>query len=95
MATVNVRIDDNVKADAQKVLDDIGLSMSNAVSIYFKQIALHKAIPFKLSADPVLEPTDELKALLAEVREDIKNDRNLSPAMDRDETLAYLKDLRG
>ena len=95
MATVNVRIDDSVKADAQKVLDDIGLSMSNAISIYFKQIALHKAIPFKLSAEMALEPTEELQALLAEVSDDIKNNRNLTPAMDGDETLAYLQGLRG
>jgi antitoxin component of RelBE/YafQ-DinJ toxin-antitoxin module len=68
--------------------------MSSAISIYLKQIALHKAIPFKLSSEVAPEPTDELKTLLANVRDDIKNDRNLSPAMNGDEAIAYLKGLR-
>lgn len=64
------------------------------MSIYLKQIILQNAIPFKLSAEPVFEPGEELKALLSDVKEDIKNDRNLSPAMTGEESLAYLKGLR-
>jgi len=94
MATINIRVDDSVKTDAQEVLDAIGLSMSSAISIYLKQIALHKAIPFRLAVDAPFEPTENLKGILAEVRGDISTDRNLTPPMSGEETLAYLKSLR-
>jgi len=65
--------------------------------IFLLWLALYcnqNAIPFKLSTEPTFEPNDELKSLLAEVKADIKNDRNLSPALAGDEALAYLKGLR-
>ena len=95
MATLNIRIDDRVKFDAQRVLDDIGLSMSGAISIYLTQIAKSRAIPFRLAADPVeLEPTDDLAAAVAETKNDIRLNRNLSRPIEKSELLTYLKGLR-
>jgi len=94
---LNIRIDDEVKHGAQEVLDEIGLSLSGAVSIYFKQIALQRAIPFRLTAavepDDV-EPTPELAAAIAEAKEDMRRGRNLSKPMDGKEALRRLKGLR-
>ena len=39
MAQVNVRIDDNVKKDAEDVLDEIGMPMTTAVIIFLKTVA--------------------------------------------------------
>ena len=78
MATLNIRIEDAVKSDAQRVLDEIGLSMSGATSIYLTLIAKLRTIPFRLSADPVeLEPTHELATIVAETKNDIRLNRNL------------------
>lgn len=52
MAQINLRIDDDVKRNAEKTLDDIGLSMSAAITIFLKKVAREKRIPFELSADP-------------------------------------------
>ena len=52
MAQISFRVDDNVKTDAEKILDTIGLSMSAAMNIFLKTVAREKRIPFELSADP-------------------------------------------
>ena len=52
MAQISLRIDDEVKRNAERVLDDIGLSMSSAITIFLKKVARENRIPFELSADP-------------------------------------------
>lgn len=52
MAQINVRIDDDIKSNAEKTLDDIGLSMSSAITIFLKTVVRENRIPFELSADP-------------------------------------------
>jgi len=47
-AYVQARIDPQVKADAQAVLAKLGVSMSDAIGFYFRQIVLRQAIPFEL-----------------------------------------------
>ena len=52
MAQISLRIDDEVKRNAERTLDDIGLSMSAAINIFLKTVARENRIPFELSADP-------------------------------------------
>lgn len=47
-ATVQVRIDEQTKAQAQKVLGALDLSMSQAVCLFLRQVVLHRGIPFDL-----------------------------------------------
>ncbi len=95
MATVNARIDDELKRETESVLSDIGLSFSSAITIYFKQIVRERAIPFPLKAsEPLLQPTDEFAEYLREVEGDILHERDLSSAYDEDELFGHLKGLR-
>lgn len=52
MAQISVRIDDDVKRQAEKTLAEIGISMSTAINIFLKKVARESRIPFELSADP-------------------------------------------
>lgn len=52
MTQVSVRIDEDVKENAEKTLNDIGLSMSAAITIFLKKVAREHRIPFELNADP-------------------------------------------
>lgn len=52
MAQINVKIDDDVKKQAEIVLGELGLSMSAAINIYLKKIGNEYRIPFELSTDP-------------------------------------------
>ena len=47
-ATINVRVDEKVKAKAEKILGKIGISMSDTISMLLHQIALQKGIPFEV-----------------------------------------------
>ncbi len=49
---INFRIDKDIKRDAEKVLDDIGLSMSAAVTVFLKKVGREHRIPFELESDP-------------------------------------------
>lgn len=47
-ATIQTRIDPKVKSQAQKILDKLNISMSEAISIFLTQVSLHKGIPFEI-----------------------------------------------
>lgn len=46
--TIQARIDAQSKKDAQKILTFLGLSMSEAITLYFRQIILRRGIPFDI-----------------------------------------------
>ncbi|MCR5294868.1 MAG: type II toxin-antitoxin system RelB/DinJ family antitoxin [Lachnospiraceae bacterium] len=48
-ANVNVRIDVNVKTQAEAILSRIGLSRSVAIDAFYRQIIFHGGIPFSLT----------------------------------------------
>ena len=51
MATLNVRIDENLKKQAEMVFEEVGLTTSSAINIFFKQVVRTNSIPFELIAD--------------------------------------------
>ncbi len=52
MAQINIRVDDDVKKNAEEVCADIGLSLSSAINIFLKKMGREKRIPFEVSVDP-------------------------------------------
>lgn len=50
--TTTLRIDRFVIAAAKPVLDDIGLSVEDAVKVFLRQVAIRRALPFALEAVP-------------------------------------------
>lgn len=47
-ATIQTRIEPKVKNSAQKVLNKLNISMSEAISIFLTQVSLNKGIPFEI-----------------------------------------------
>jgi len=107
MATLTIQIndiDDAIHSEVRNVLDKIGLTMSSVFRIYLQQIAKSRDVPFRSADDdpPMyytdasgdLVPTPYLDAIITEVKEDIRLNRNLSPPIGRNELKAYLKGLR-
>jgi len=45
---IQARIDPQIKEDARGVLDELGITMSEAIVVYLRQIILRRAIPFEL-----------------------------------------------
>ena len=50
MAQTNltIRIDDNIKQEAETLFNRIGLNMSSAINVFFRQAIREQAIPFEL-----------------------------------------------
>jgi DNA-damage-inducible protein J len=51
MAQINIRIDDDLKIEGERLFKELGLTFSSAVSVFISQAVREQAIPFKLSAD--------------------------------------------
>ena len=47
-ATIQARIDEDTKLRAQNILKTLHISMSEAISMYLRQIIFHRGIPFEL-----------------------------------------------
>ena len=47
-AVIQARIDPSVKRKAQKILETLNISMSEAISLYLTQVTLQKGIPFEI-----------------------------------------------
>ncbi len=48
-ATLNLRVDPEVKQSAESVLAQLGISMSTAVDMFLRQVSLTGGIPFKVA----------------------------------------------
>lgn len=71
MATtnINVRVDSELKQEAEALFDDLGLNMSAAITMFLKSAVSHDGIPFDVKR---AVPNEQTKAALAEY-EDMKN----------------------
>ncbi len=50
---LSVRIDVDLKKNVEACLNEMGLNISTAIVMYFKQIQKLRAIPFAVTADPL------------------------------------------
>jgi DNA-damage-inducible protein J len=46
---IRARIEPNIKKESEKILKEIGLSMSDAVGIFLRQVNLNKGLPFSVN----------------------------------------------
>ena len=53
MANVNIRVDDTVKKNAEAIFAELGLSMSTATNIFYKQVIRTGGVPFELKLQPL------------------------------------------
>ena len=61
IATVTVRMDTELKHQAETLFDEIGLNMSSAITVFVKAAVREGRIPFELSADPFYSPANQAR----------------------------------
>ena len=66
-ATIQTRVDPEIKNKAQNILKKLNISMSEAISLYLSQITLHNGIPFEIKIP------NEVTAKTLEAAENGKN----------------------
>lgn len=69
--TLHVRVEPSVKQKAEKTLNDLGLSITEAINVFLSQVILNDGIPFEIKKPKYNKAT--IQAL-----EDTKNQKNLS-----------------
>ena len=62
--TIQVRLDKKTKSQAQKVFKVLDISMSEAIKLFLRQVALQRGIPFEIKipnalTDKVLRESEE------------------------------------
>ena len=63
-AYINARVDKKLKAEAQKVLRDVGVNTSDAVDMFLRQVVMRQGIPFEVRR-PNKKTRRELRAIRA------------------------------
>ena len=48
-SNINVRVDSELKAQAESVLAQLGIPVSSAVNIFLKQVVLQRGLPFEVT----------------------------------------------
>ena len=56
-ANLYVRIEPDVKEQAESILSALGISASNAINMFYKQIILQRGLPFEVKI-PAAKPVD-------------------------------------
>ena len=61
MAQTNltIRIDEDIKRSAESLFDELGMSMSGAINVFFRQAVRERAIPFQIKAKTPEEKYNE------------------------------------
>ena len=83
-ANLYVRIEPDVKEQAESILSELGIPVSNAIQMYYKQIILHRGLPFDVKLPKerplILEELtkDELEAEIQKGLDDIRDGRTVS-----------------
>ncbi len=82
MATTNItmRIDEELKAQLQELVSNLGMDMTTFFTISAKQAVREQRIPFSVSMN--IPNAETIRAI-----EDVRNRRNLSPAFSSVEDL--------
>ena len=68
-----VRINDKIKDQVTPILDDLGLSLSEAINVFLKQVIMTESIPFVIKK---VKYTDEMLQAIKEADEMLKNPDN-------------------
>lgn len=63
MANISVRVEDDVKKDAESILSQLGLSLSTATNVFLRQVILHNGLPFAVELE---QPNAETIAAMKE-----------------------------
>ncbi|OGD84953.1 hypothetical protein A3B51_01345 [Candidatus Curtissbacteria bacterium RIFCSPLOWO2_01_FULL_41_18] len=86
-SVVNVKVNPQVKKEAQAVAEDLGLTLSTLINGYLKQLIRNKTVVFSSLEEA---PTDYLLESLRESREDIKANRVSPTFSNADDAVDWL-----
>ena len=75
MESINIKVDSEVKRQAQELFESLGMSFGTAVNVFIRQAIRENAIPFRVAADPFYSVGNQ--KYLAEVIRDIESGKSV------------------
>lgn len=72
---LNIRVDEELKRQAEALFSELGLNMSTAMNIFLRYSVRYGGIPFELRIE---KPNPETLAAI----DDVNNERNMSKTFD-------------
>ena len=68
-ATIRARIDPELKAEVEKLFNELGLSTTEAINLFYRQVKMRKGLPFNVVVankitEKVFKDTDAKKSLV-------------------------------
>lgn len=79
MANLTVRVDDDLKRQAEEVLADSGLTMTTAINAFLTEVVRSNGIPFALQADSFFSAENQRRLRIAKERMEQKGGTVRSP----------------
>ena len=58
---LNIRIDRDLKTEADEILNKMGMNLSTAVNVFVRQVVRERAIPFNIHLDEELTKAELLR----------------------------------
>lgn len=83
---VNIRMDEDLKRDFDSVCNELGMSMTTAITIFAKKMSREHRIPFEVSVNPFYSESN-LKAL-SESLDQLNSGKIVIKTMDELEEMA-------
>ena len=75
VTNLNIRIDRDIKIQADRLFSDMGMNLTTAVNVFVRQALLERAIPFKIYSgikiDKAKPSIEERRAAMQEIRESL------------------------
>ena len=72
-ANILVRVEPDVKKQAEDILSALGVSASSAINMFYKQIILRNGLPFEVTLPDERKPLDMSKMTQAEIDQTVKD----------------------
>jgi DNA-damage-inducible protein J len=72
MDSVTIRVENEVKSQAASILSDLGLDLSSATRAFYRQVILHKGLPFSVEF-PREQLSPEVEARFAKAEQHLKD----------------------
>ena len=77
-ANLSIRVDKEVKEQAEEVLKRLGIPMSSAINIFLNQIILRQGLPFDVKITEPIYEEDFTKEEIIELIEKTSDDKKYS-----------------
>lgn len=72
-SSIHIRVEPQIKKEVEKILNTLGMTSTEAINIYLKQIILNSGIPFEIKMPQFSEEMIEAIKESEEMEKDPKN----------------------